>query len=84
MKQTGQTVPEAVCLRMYDDLFNLERKVVNLYNKFRLETGGKWSYYLAKQRQIRAWIVDLKNGCPPDEEYMALRKEIGSDFKNLF
>ena len=83
MQQVQQSAPDTSCRQMYDQLVALERKTVSLYNKFRLEVGGKGPAYLQRQRQIRSWIVNLKNGCPDENEYKALANEIGSDYKNL-
>lgn len=84
IEQAKHEVPDTSCHQMYDQLAALERKTVNLYNKFRLEVGGKAVQYLEKQRMIRKWIMNLKNECPDEAAYRAVANEIGTDFKNLF
>lgn len=70
------------CIGMYDQLSVLDRKIVALHNKFRFSQMGY--RYAETQKIIRGMLIDLKNNCPEEDEFSAVRDFVNEEYSKYF
>lgn len=79
---TPKAASGAVCQEKYDELAQLDKKVVSLYKRF------KWSQmgykYAEMQKVIRGWIVNLKTECPDEDELNSFKDYINKEYSRYF
>ena len=72
----------AACQEKYDELAQLDKKVISLYKRF------KWSQmgykYAEMQKVIRGWIVNLKTECPDEDELKSFKDYINKEYSRYF
>lgn len=71
-----------VCMKMYDELVLLDRKVIALHKKFKWTQEG---YKLMQaQRVIRQWIQELPKGCPDSGDLQDAKEYINPMYAQYF
>lgn len=76
---TPKTVNTAVCIQKYDELAELDKKVISLHQKFRLvaNTGKR---YAEIQRVLRSWIRNLTVQCPDEDELSSYKEFVNGEY----
>lgn len=64
------------CFRMADPLTILEQDLIRVYKQRGRYGEGEGAELINDQKTIRKWRGNLAYGCPPEEEYRALRAKI--------
>lgn len=79
------SVPEGAkgaCMKMYDELSLLDRKIIQLHKKFKWSEKG---YKLAQlQKVLRSWVRDLPNGCPDEDDLSELKDYVNPEYDKYF
>ena len=71
-----------VCMKMYDELVLLDRKVIALHKKFKWAQEG---YKLMQtQRVVRKWIQELPLGCPEEDDLADAKAYINPMYAKYF
>lgn len=65
---------EPVCMDMYEELRELDLKVISL-----LKVTDD-SILKQSNKQLRKWITDLKINCPDEYEYVTLKQYIEDEY----
>ena len=83
VKAAARKNPNEGCLRMYDELTILDRNLIEVYRRNR--RIGDIGYRLQQiQREIRAWIRDLRTSCPDEEKYNVYKEFINGEYNKYF
>lgn len=83
VKKAAMRNPNEGCLRMYDELTILDRNLIEVYRRVR--RVGDIGYRLQQmQREIRAWIRDLRTTCPDEERYNVYKEYINSEYAKYY
>lgn len=79
---TPKAQSSAVCIKKYDELATLDRKVIALHSKFKFSQIGY--RYAETQKIIRGWIRDLNNKCPDPDELKEYSEYINGEYAKYF
>lgn len=71
------------CMKKYDQLAMLDRKIIALHKKFRL-VGEVSKRYADMQKTVRSWIVDLKTKCPDETELSEMSEYVNEQYSKFF
>ncbi len=83
VRAAARNNPNEGCLRMYDELTILDRNLIEVYRRVR--RVGDIGYRLQQmQREIRAWIRDLRTTCPDEERYNVYKEYINSEYAKYY
>lgn len=78
-----RTISSAVCMNKYDELALLDRKIIALHKKFRLD-GEASKRYADMQKMVRGWIIKLKEECPNQDDLLELSEYVNTEYDNYF
>lgn len=66
-KSASRTPTKQVCMHMYNELVELDLRALSIYQ------GTKNSDFIKINKQIRAWIKNLRTSCPPESDLNLIR-----------
>jgi hypothetical protein len=82
---SGGTSPVAgQCFMMYTEIALLDKKAVKLYNHLRVSDTNGAKLYLELNSRLRAWIVQLKYGCPDEVMYNEVKELVNNEYAKHF
>lgn len=80
---TPKVASNSACIKKYDELAALDRKIIALHKKFRMVAGQGYRY-AEMQKVIRGWIVNLKSNCPDEDELSNYSEYINAEYAKYF
>lgn len=80
---TPKAANTAACIKKYDELAALDKKLIALHRRFRF-VGGTSYRYAEMQKVVRTWITELKDHCPDETDLASYTEYVNTEYAKYF